>query len=210
MISEYKIVNKVLEVSLTIESGIKNLKMGGYTIQHNQINKEHGIIYRGNIQNPGKPVLLRLNSACYTSDVFGCQRCDCNWQLLRAMEMISQEQDGLIIYHFDHEGRGAGWTNKLKTYSLMEKTKCTSFEAFVSLGIQPDLRDYSSAIVILKDLNIKSVNLITNNLEKEEFLISHGIAINLKVPLVNSRKEWQSYLISKKQQFGHKINDEYF
>jgi GTP cyclohydrolase II len=54
------------------------------------------------------------------------------------------------------------------------------------------------------------VNLITNNLEKEEFLISNGIAVNLKVPLVNSRKEWQSYLTSKKQQFGHKINDQYF
>ncbi len=210
MISEYKIIDKVLGVSLTTESGIKNLKMGGYTIQNNQIDKEHGIIYRGNIQNPGKPVLLRMNSACYTSDIFGCQRCDCNWQLQRAMEMISQEQDGLIIYHFDHEGRGAGWTNKLKTYSLMEKTKCTSFEAFVSLGIQPDLRDYYSAIAILKDLNIKSVNLITNNLEKAEFLTSNGIEVNLKIPLVNSRKEWQSYLTSKKEQFGHEINEEYF
>ena len=44
---------------------------------------------------------LRINSACYTSDIFDCQRCDCSWQLKHALTYI-HNHEGLIIYHFHH------------------------------------------------------------------------------------------------------------
>ncbi|CBN58482.1 MULTISPECIES: putative GTP cyclohydrolase II [Kamptonema] len=198
------IVDKVLGISLLFKEKV-NLLMGGYKIRMDGVEAEHGVIYKGNIENPEEPILLRINSACYTSDIFGCQRCDCNWQLRQAIDTIERSENGLIIYHFNHEGRGAGWTNKLKTYALMEQRNYTTFEAFSHLGIQVDQRSYYPAILILKDLNIKVVNLMSNNLDKENFLIANGVKVNQRIPLVSHKKEWQKYLISKKIQFGHDI-----
>jgi 3,4-dihydroxy 2-butanone 4-phosphate synthase/GTP cyclohydrolase II len=208
-LSSYKIIDRVLGVAVKNDRR-PNWLMGSYKIRHHGIDTDYGIIYKGNIENPQKPILLRINSACYTSDIFGCQRCDCNWQLLAAMDEIDKQGNGMIIYDFNHEGRGAGLTNKLKSYALMDKYNYTTFEAFLSLGIEPDSRNYNYAISILQDLKIKSVDLISNNLKKESILIEHGIQVNQRISVVANKKEWQNYLISKKQQFGHDIDEKYF
>src|SRR5919204_585544 len=36
----------------------------------------------------GEGVLVRMHSKCLTGDVFGSRRCDCQWQLHEAMDMI--------------------------------------------------------------------------------------------------------------------------
>jgi len=204
-ISEYTITNKELNVFLR-DKNKREFYIGGYTIKHGNIETEHGLIYKGNITDTDTPLLLRINSACYTSDIFGCQRCDCNWQLIQAMEIIHKEGNGMIIYHFHHEGRGAGWTNKLKSYTLMDREGCSTFEAFQRLNLIPDQRTYYPAILILQDLNIKEVNLISNNPDKERFLQENGIKVNQRIPIISKKREWRNYLVSKKEQFGHKID----
>lgn len=201
---EYKIVDRVLDSDLETEYGFK-LKLGSYKTSHKGKIVEHALIYKGNIENPLSPILLRINSACYTSDIFSCSKCDCNWQLYEAMKLISQ-QGGLIIYHFHHEGRGAGFTTKVRERILTDRHQATTYDAFVQLSEKPDQRKFISSIVILNDLNIKAVKLITNNPEKKQRLIGSGIDVTEIVPIVGYRKEWQEYLRSKQEQFGHYIH----
>jgi GTP cyclohydrolase II len=51
--------------------------------------------------------LVRIHSQCLTGDAFGSLRCDCGEQLELAMDAISSENCGLLIYEHQ-EGRGIG------------------------------------------------------------------------------------------------------
>ena len=42
--------------------------------------------------------LVRIHSECFTGEVFGSLRCDCNEQLEIAMRAIAAEGRGLVIY----------------------------------------------------------------------------------------------------------------
>ena len=203
MTSEHKILSKVLDVSLKLEDGLE-MMMGSYITEQGD-KAEHALIYKGNIRNPNESILLRINSACYTSDIFGCQRCDCNWQLKESIKMI-HENGGLIIYHFHHEGRGVGFTEKLKTYKVMDEQHKTTFDAFEEIGLIPDRRTFSSSVSILKDLGINSVKLLTNNNEKVKMLVDNGIGVSEIIPLICDHTHLKDYLISKKLQFQHNFD----
>jgi 3,4-dihydroxy 2-butanone 4-phosphate synthase/GTP cyclohydrolase II len=60
-----------------------------------------------------QPVLVRIHSQCVTSEIFKSHRCDCNLQWNSAMEKISQQDFGVLIY-LQQEGRGIGLIEKLK------------------------------------------------------------------------------------------------
>lgn len=203
-VSEYKIIDSVFGVALKTIEGLE-LQLGGYKIECNNNEEEFVLIYNGKIKHPSSPILFRINSACFTGDIFHCNRCDCSWQLHKSMEMIA-EQGGLIIYHLDHEGRGIGLVDKLKTYGVMDRDNKTTKEAFEYIGRKPDERDYYPTVMILKDLGINSVRLISNNPQKKNVLIQNGIEVNELVTLVNNQKSLKKYLSSKKEQFGHIID----
>jgi GTP cyclohydrolase II len=198
-LSEYQILDKVLDVKLQNKDG-RNFMMGSYKTSHNDVTAEHGLIYKGDIINPKEPILFRINSACYTSDIFGCQRCDCHWQLTKAMDLI-HEKGGLIIYHFHHEGRGFGFTSKLKSLHSLSPT-----EVILKLHNELDHRRYYSAVKILNDLGIKKIKLITNNPAKRQILESQNIEVVKQIPLVTNQKHLRSYLITKKEKLGNIIN----
>ncbi|MHB9014232.1 MAG: 3,4-dihydroxy-2-butanone-4-phosphate synthase, partial [Ignavibacteriaceae bacterium] len=68
--------------------------------------KEHIALVKGKI-NPDNPTLVRMHSECLTGDVFHSLRCDCHDQLNTALEIISKEESGIIVY-MRQEGRGIG------------------------------------------------------------------------------------------------------
>lgn len=203
MSEEYKLVDKVLGVPFTTSDGM-SFMMGSIKTQHRGVLAEHALVYKGLINAPQRPILLRINSACYTGDIFDCQRCDCHWQLEEAKRRIHGE-GGLIIYHLHHEGNASGFTNKLKTYQVMDQQRKTMRDAYRHLSLEPDQRRYFSSILILGYFGIERVKLITNNMVKRDILVQNGIEVSEVIPIVSQKEEHREYLQSKRDQYGHVI-----
>lgn len=146
-------------------------------------------------------VNVRFHSECITGEVFHSRKCECGQQLDAAMKFTS-ENGGIIIY-LRQEGRNIGIINKLKAYALQEQGFDT-VEANLQLGLPADGRDFGVAIDILKILNVTTINLLTNNPEKLKSLDNSGILLNKRIPLeIDSNVTNESYLIKKKDYFGH-------
>lgn len=152
-----------------------------------------------------KTVNIRIHSECITGDLFHSKRCDCGKQLDAAMKYI-HENGGVLLY-LRQEGRNIGIINKLKAYNLQDKGLNTA-EANIELGFPADARDFKIAVEILEDLGIQSVNLLTNNPEKISFIKDSSIKLNHRIPLeINPEKENLEYLKTKKDFFGHFLNN---
>lgn len=153
-----------------------------------------------------RPVNVRFHSECITGEVFHSKKCECGQQLDAAMKYI-HENGGIIIY-LRQEGRNIGIINKLKAYSLQEKGFDT-VQANLELGLPADDRNFSAAIDILTILNVKSINLLTNNPEKVKIVENSNILLNSRVPLqISSTSDSKSYLKVKKDYFGHFLEDD--
>jgi GTP cyclohydrolase II len=136
---------------------------------------------RGTLR-PG--ALLRINSACLTGEVFGDQSCDCAWQLMRALEMIAEADNGLVIYAPFEDGRGSGTLHKINSLAVMQDTGMTSSAAFAALGLPVDAREYGYAAALLVHLRLTRVGCITNNPAKVRALEHAGIEVDRIVPIV--------------------------
>ncbi|MDD3371786.1 MAG: GTP cyclohydrolase [Alphaproteobacteria bacterium] len=179
--------------------------MGAYKTAMASWVAEHALIYRPSIETLGDAPLVRINSACFTGDIFGDRRCDCTEQMFSALDLIG-ESAGLLIYHFHHEGRGLGFTSKLETYKKMDAEGVSTFCAMREVSNRNDLRTYASSMVILEDLGITRLRLMTNNPLKKQVLEENGFEVVETVPIVSKRKELKSYLKSKCAEQGHLID----
>jgi 3,4-dihydroxy 2-butanone 4-phosphate synthase/GTP cyclohydrolase II len=148
-------------------------------------------------------VTLRIHSQCLTGDSFGSRRCDCGEQLQTALKIISEE--GGLLIHLPQEGRGIGLTEKIRAYKLQEQGLDT-LEANIALGHAGDLRDYSSAVRILKHLGITEVELLTNNPEKAAALVEAGIKVDVRALQIPPHDRNRQYLTAKKEKMGHLLS----
>jgi len=148
--------------------------------------------------------LVRLHSSCFTGDLLDSLRCDCGDQLHLALERISQEGAGVLVY-LPQEGRGIGLVEKIKAYSLQDRGLDT-VEANLALGFKADPRDYGIGIQILKDLGLSRVRLLTNNPKKTDAFIYGGFDLQVvdQVPIMPPVNEYNAqYLATKREKLGH-------
>ncbi|MCY3005659.1 MAG: GTP cyclohydrolase II [Planctomycetota bacterium] len=153
-----------------------------------------------------KPPLVRMHSSCFTGDLLSSLRCDCGDQLHLALEAISKEQRGVLVY-LPQEGRGIGLAQKIKAYALQDEGLDT-VEANHRLGFKSDMRDYGVGLQILKDLGLKKVRLLTNNPKKTEAFNLRGFDITVvdQVPIICPPNEHNAqYLATKRDKMGHKL-----
>jgi 3,4-dihydroxy 2-butanone 4-phosphate synthase/GTP cyclohydrolase II len=205
-IIKYK-VNTDSLVEMVAEANLPT-RWGEFSIQTfvDHIHQEtHIALSQGDLTGDD-PILVRVHSQCLTGDTFASLRCDCGNQLQSAMEMISREKKGVLLYLINQEGRGIGLINKIKAYKLQEEGLDT-IQANVQLGFKADQRDYGIGAQILRHMGLKKLKLITNNPAKYIALAGYGLEISERIPLeIVPNKENLAYMKTKKEKMGHLLN----
>jgi 3,4-dihydroxy-2-butanone 4-phosphate synthase/GTP cyclohydrolase II len=149
--------------------------------------------------------LVRVHSQCFTGEVLGSLRCDCNDQLEIAMRAIAGEGRGLLIYEYK-EGRGIGLKAKLQAYALQDAGLDT-VDANHALGFRADCRDFSLPTAILHDLGIGRVRLLSNNPRKSRALSDAGIEVVERIACEAAPTPHSlAYLRAKKERMGHALS----
>ena len=191
-----KLIQKVAEVSMPTEYG--DFRAVGY---ESMIDGQcHVALVAGD--PTADDALVRVHSECLTGDVFRSKRCDCGEQLCRALQLISENRNGVLLY-MHQEGRGIGLANKLRAYMLQDQGSDT-VEANRKLGYPADLRDYGVGAQILVDLGVKEMRLLTNNPRKIIGLEGYGLKIKERVPLeIAPNNVNRRYLETKRDKLHH-------
>lgn len=189
--------NKIIEAKLPTKWGDFTL----YALEQNLDGKEHVALGMGDFSQ-NTPVLVRVHSECLTGDAFSSLRCDCGPQLDAALQKISNEGRGLVIY-LRQEGRGIGLVNKIKAYALQDQGQDT-VEANLNLGFKADHREFNVAAEFLSSLGISSIRLMTNNPKKVEALKAENIDVVERVPMKYGKNPHnEHYLSTKTGKMGH-------
>ena len=189
------------EVEVVLPTKFGDFKMAAFSDEIEK--KEYIAVFKGDLRGK-EDVLVRLHSECLTGDVFGSKRCDCGEQLHKSLESINEKGEGLLIY-LRQEGRGIGIYNKLKAYNLQDQGHDT-VEANHLLGFKDDLRDFAVAAQIIKDFDIKSIEILTNNPKKIESLEKYGIDVKKRIDSeTEPTTENKKYLETKRDKMGHYI-----
>ncbi|HMG99004.1 MAG TPA: bifunctional 3,4-dihydroxy-2-butanone-4-phosphate synthase/GTP cyclohydrolase II [Gaiellales bacterium] len=169
--------------------------------------KQHLALVHGDITDR-EEVLVRVHSECVTGDVFGSLRCDCGEQLNHALEQITAEEAGVVLY-LAQEGRGIGLLNKLRAYELQEQGLDT-VDANLELGFAPDMRDYGIGAQILSDLGLTSIRVLTNNPRKIVGIEAFGLTVTEEVPIEVAPQEHNvDYLRTKRDKLGHRLHHQH-
>lgn len=196
-----KLVVRDAEAELPTRYGLGRII--AYSVKHEH--QEPLALVFGDLKSVEIP-LVRLHSSCFTGDLIQSLRCDCGDQLHLALEQITSEGCGVLVY-LPQEGRGIGLVEKIRAYGLQDEGLDT-VEANIALGYQADMRDYGVGIQILKDLGLSRVRLLTNNPKKTDAFIYGGYELEVvdQVPIVAPHNEHRSrYLTAKREKMGHQL-----
>ena len=176
-----------------------NFKVYAFTETGNT--KDHLVISLGDLKS-NKPILARIHSQCITGESLFSLRCDCRFQLTESLQQIAENGSGAVFY-LQQEGRGIGLSNKIRAYKLQDEGLDT-VEANHQLGFHEDERNYEIVVSMAKHLQIKSVDLMTNNPKKIDALEKMGLTINKRVPILSKSNDYnKKYLSTKAKKLGH-------
>jgi GTP cyclohydrolase II len=177
----------------------------GFPVQvsiHTGLGERVVVLRHGEIQGREPPPLVRVHSACLTSEALGSTRCDCREQLHYFMACVGEEGAGILLYFPDHEGRGIGLEAKLRAYALQDEGHDTA-DANVLLGHPVDSRDYHLAAALLRELGVDQARLMTNNPDKISVLEEDGVRVTRVPAWVPSSEHAVRYLEAKRARMDH-------
>jgi 3,4-dihydroxy 2-butanone 4-phosphate synthase/GTP cyclohydrolase II len=192
-----RLVRKIAEANMPTRYGA--FRIHAY---ESLIDREHHVaLVMGEIK-PEDRVVVRVHSQCLTGDIFSSSRCDCGDQLHTALELISREGQGVLLY-LRQEGRGIGLVHKIMAYQLQDQGKDT-VEANEALGFKADQRDYGIGAQILAELGVHKMRLLTNNPRKFVGLEGYGLEIVERIAIeIPASDASRRYLKTKKDKLGH-------
>lgn len=195
-VKENAVMEHITCALLPTEHGIFQIR--GY--QHPVTGEEHVALVMGDV-SVGEDAIVRIHSECLTGDAFGSRKCDCGSQLEQAMARIAAHGKGVIVY-LKQEGRGIGLINKIKAYALQDEGLDT-VDANLALGLPEDLRRYEVAGHILRDLNVNTFSLLTNNPDKVTSMINQGFSVKQELLVTPINSYNAEYMATKAERMGH-------
>lgn len=198
-----KLIHRSAEADLPTKFG--DYRVVVYGVQY-EAQEPIALVHGDLSSKEGPPPLVRMHSSCFTGDLISSLRCDCGDQLQMALQMISAEGRGALIY-LPQEGRGIGLAQKIRAYMLQDEGMDT-VEANQALGFKADMRDYGIGLQILKDLGLSEVRLLTNNPKKTEAFNLRGFDVRVvdQVPIVSPANQYNAaYLKTKREKMGHQL-----
>lgn len=136
--------------------------------------KESFALVMGNIIDE-EGILCRVHSSCIFGHHFNSIECDCREQMEISQQLINKEGKGIVIW-LEQEGKGNGHYALLKS-AAFKRQGMQQAQAYEAVGFKKDNRDFRVAAEILKELNVKSVRMLTNNAHKVETLTQYGIRV---------------------------------
>jgi 3,4-dihydroxy 2-butanone 4-phosphate synthase/GTP cyclohydrolase II len=171
-----KLVERIIEADLPTQYGIFRSIAYGVPIR----NEQHLALVLGDITGD-EPVIVRVASECVLGDVFRCLVCDCDNQLSRALEIISREGKGVVLYL---RRSGSGWemVNWLRYLAKVQAGDDIP-EELQKVGKASKHRDYGTGAQILRDLGLNKIRLITDSDFKMVGLKAYGIEIVERISL---------------------------
>jgi len=93
-----------------------------------------------------------------------------------AQRYIAENGCGLVIV-LDQDGKGNGHLALMLAARMASEKSISQEEAYWRLGFKPDARDYAEAAEVLAELGVSSIELLTNNPDKEHRLRNSGISV---------------------------------
>lgn len=163
--------------------------------------EEDNILCLSNSIESSTAPLCRLQSACYTAEIFRSLDCDCHEQLEASLNCIATH-GGLLIYLLC-DGRGAGLFTKTLGLELGRTEGLDTSDAYARLGVSQDPREYSRAAAVLRHFGVHRVRLLTNNPRKISGLQENGIAVQREELEIAATSESAPYLRTKALKMGH-------
>ena len=143
---------------------------------------QHVALVRGDLEGTPAP-LVRVHSHCLTGDVFGSATCDCHELVARSLEMIAQENRGVLLY-LHHTGRGFG-IEQVETPGALPQIHVHARGQLDREPARQRMVQHESGIgaQILIDLGLRDIRVLTNHPKKVVALEGYGITIADQVPL---------------------------
>src|SRR5215216_4790043 len=127
------------------------------------------------------PVLVRVHTENVTCDMFGSLIDDTGFQLHTALEKISAEARGVVLYLRQRE-HSLDLVNQLRTYNVMQQQGIGKRDASLETGYGID-RDYGVGAQILHDLGLRKILLLSNHPPKVTALEGFELSVVGNVPL---------------------------
>lgn len=162
--------------------------------------EEDNILGLTSIQVPSNPI-VRVQSACYSAEIFRSLDCDCHEQLTTSINKIANE-GGILLYMLC-DGRGAGLLNKIRGLELGRKFGLDTSDAYREMKIEQDPRDYSRVVEALSYLGVQELRLLTNNPRKVSGLANGGLEVHREPLEIQATSFSESYLRTKAAKMGH-------
>jgi len=212
--SAFANLSRALRISISVKASIEDKVQTRIPTKHGEFilhyysnsldKKEHVAFVKGDVAGK-EDVPVRIHSECFTGDVLGSRRCDCGEQLDMALDMINTAGCGVLIY-LRQEGRGIGLLKKLQAYNLQDQGLDT-VDANIKLGHLADERQYDIAALILNNLQVRSIELITNNPQKIDELTKLGIQVHGRIAIeTRIHQDNLEYLKTKAERMSHMLS----
>jgi GTP cyclohydrolase II len=169
---------------IRLAEGTLQTKFGTFTqILYYDGQKETIALVMGEVAHK-ENVLCRVHSHCISAHVFNSIECDCREQMEMSQRLIQEAGSGVVIW-LDQQGKNNGHLALLQSRKLKDEG-LSQAEAYVKLGYPADARSYIRAAEILRELQVQSITLMTNNPEKVSQLREDGLVVAGIQPLATS------------------------